>query len=315
MRARFLSVPGLAVLMLMSLWPAHALAQVDLSGQWAPIISGDAKFRGPGPDIGDQAAIPLNEEGRAFVATYSYSSISMPERVCMHWSQDYVTFTGHQITLSRMDDPVNGAVAGWYLSSGGSDRSPMPIWIDGRPHPSENDIHTFNAFTTGLWEGGILTGHMDHMKRGITQRNGSPLSDEAKMTIHFIRHGELMTILTMTEDPIYLEEPYVMAASFRLNPVGNALPVNAPCYPVTEVPRLDAPGTVPHYLPGTNQYLDGFAKQFNLPLEAALGGKGHSDPAFRKTMKDKYKIPGECHVRDRARMDCIPGPLPKGGDN
>lgn len=311
MSAKFMSVTCLAVLITVSLWPARATAQVDLSGQWAPIISGDAKFRGPGPDLGDQAAIPLNEEGRAIVASYSHSQISMPERMCMIWSQNYITITGHQIMIERINDPVNGGTIGWAISSGGSDRSPLPIWIDGRPHPSDNDLHTFNGFATGEWEGGVLTGHVTHMARGITQRNGAPLSDQATMTIHLVRHGDFLEIITITEDPIYLDEPYVMAASFRRNPVGNALPVNAPCYPLSEVPSLDAPGTVPHYLPGENPDLETYAKQFNLPLEAALGGKGHSDPSFRKTLKDTYQIPAECHVLDPARLDCIPGPPPK----
>ena len=310
MSARLLTRTGLAVLITASLWPGRASAQVDLSGQWAPIISGDAKFRGPGPDLGDQAAIPLNEEGRAFTYAYSYSTISMPERMCMHWSQDYMTFTGHQIVFQRIDDPVNGGITGWYLSAGGSDRSPMPIWMDGRPVPSANDLHTFGAFTTGHWDGGILTAEVTHMAHGITQRNGAPLSDEATMTAHFIRHGDFLTILTRTVDPIYLAEPYVMSASFRLNPVGNANPLNAPCYPLTEVPRLDVMGTVPHYLPGQNNNMEAFAKLFGLPLDAAWGGPGQQDPSYRKKLKDTWKQPGECHVRDAGRQDCIPGPRP-----
>jgi len=313
MSARLMRLARLAagILLIVALCPAPASAQVDLTGQWAPIISGDAKFRGPGPDLGDQAPIPLSEEGKAVVATYSYSMISMPERMCMHWSQDYITFTGHQIGIQRVDDPVNGGVVAWGISSGGSDRSPLPIWMDGREHPSPNDLHTFNAFTTGQWDGGVLTGHMTHMKKGITQRNGAPLSDQATMTIHVVRHGDFLEILTITEDPIYLAGPYVMAASYRRNPIGNALPVNAPCYPLTEVPRLDTPGTVPHYLPGENPYLNDFGKQFNLPPSAALGGPNNMYPEFRKTLEKDYKIPNECHVRDPARLDCIPGPLPK----
>jgi hypothetical protein len=311
MSARFVTVTGLAVLMTVSLWPSRASAQVDLTGQWAQIVSGNAKYRGPGPDIGDQPEIPLNEDARAFVASYAYSSISMPERMCMVWSQDYITITGHQIMIERINDPVNGGTVGWGISSGGSDRSPLPIWIDGRPHPSDNDMHTTNGFTTGTWEGGVLTGHMTHMARGITQRNGAPLSDKATMTIHVTRHDDYLEIMTITEDPVYLEAPYVVSTSYRRNPIGNALPVNAPCYPLSEVPSLDVPGTVPHWLPGQNADLNLYGKQFNIPPEIVLGGKGHDDPSIRKTLKDSYKIPAECHVLDGGRQDCIVGPPPK----
>ena len=127
---------------------APAYAQVDLSGQWAALNMNDARTRGPGPDLMDQTTIPLNDEGKAVAASYSYSTISMPDRMCMDWSQDYITFAPHAIMIERVDDPVNGGLAAVRISAGGSDRATMPIWLDGRAHPSENDIHTFNGFTT-----------------------------------------------------------------------------------------------------------------------------------------------------------------------
>jgi len=315
MSMKFVRLAGAAVLLMGSMKPAYA--QVDLSGQWAALNMNDARTRGPGPDLMDQTTIPLNEEGRAVAASYSYSTISMPERMCMDWSQDYITFAPHAIMVERVDDPVNGGVAAWRISAGGSDRATLPIWIDGRNHPSDNDIHTFNGYTTGQWEGAVLTGHMDHMKRGLTARNGSPLSDQAKMTIHVTRHGDILTVMTMTEDPIYLDAPYVQAGSYRINPVGNAGPVNPPCYPLTEVPRLDVPGTVPHYLPGQNPNQETFAKAHNLSLDVTSGGAENIYPEYRKKLKATYKIPGECHVRDGGRLDCIPGPAPtqKPADN
>ena len=308
MSSRFVSLTGAAILLSLSLKPVPAFAQVDLSGQWGAINQSDARTRGPGPDLMDQTTVPLNAEGKAVAASYSYSTISMPDRMCMDWSQDYITFAPHAIMIERLDDPVNGGIAAWRVSAGGSDRATMPIWIDGRPHPSPNDLHTFNGFTTGLWEGGVLTGHMTHMARGLTARNGSPLSDQAKMTIHITRHADILTIMTLTEDPIYLDAPLVQAGSYRINPVGNAGPVNPPCYPLTEVPRLDVPGTVPHYLPGQNPNLETFAKAHNLGLETVSGGAENAYPEYRKKLKDTYKIPGECHVRDQGRQDCLPGP-------
>src|SRR5262249_24094618 len=156
------------------------------------------------------------EEGRAVGLSFSYSSVSMPERLSMDWSQDVITFAApHGIMIERLDDAVNGSVLAWRISAGGTHRPPLPIWMDARPHPSENDLHTFNGFTTGRWEGTALTGQMTHMKRGITSRNGAPLSDQAKMTIHLVRHGDLLTITTVTEDPIYLDAPFVQAVSYR----------------------------------------------------------------------------------------------------
>jgi hypothetical protein len=282
---------------------APAFAQVDLAGQWQTINHLEARTRGPGPDLGDYLGIPLNDEGRAAALTFSYSMVSMTERMCMYNSQNLLTNDAPSLEIARINDPVNGNLIGWKLSGGGSVRDPMPIWIDGRQRPPANALHTFAGFTLGEWDGQVLRGVTTHMKRGITARNGAPLSDQATMTIHIARNDDILTILTVTEDPIYLEAPHATSATFRYNPLGNVNPVNAPCYPLTEVPRLDAPGSVPHFLPGTNPDAESFAKRWNLPLEAAHGGAQTMYPEFRKKLKDSYKIPAPCKANDR--QDCI----------
>ena len=308
-RRRSVSIVSAAVVVCaLSLSAAPARAQVDLTGQWAALNQSEARTRIPGPDLGDFVNLPLNDEGRAVGLSYSYSMISMPDRMCMDWSENYITFAPHDISIQRVDDPVNGGILAWRISAGGSDRAPIPIWLDGRERPSENDLHTFAGFTTGKWEGGILTGRMTHMARGLSARNGAPLSDQATMTIHVVRHGDRLTIMTITEDPIYLAAPFVQAGSYTLNPVGDILPVNPPCYPLTELARLDVPGTVPHFIPGTNRQADDFAKKHNLPLETALGGTEQIYPEYRKRLKAGYKIPPPCKITDPFLLDCNPVP-------
>ena len=144
------------------------------------------------------------------------------------------------------------------------------------------------------------------MKRGLAARNGAPLSDQASMTIHVVRHGNVLQIMTLTEDPIYLEAPLVQTGAFQLDPVGDVPPVNPPCYPLTEVPRLDVPGTVPHYLPGTNPHIEEFQRRHNLPTEAVFGGSENIYPEYRKKLKAAYKIPPPCKVTDPFLFDCNP---------
>ena len=287
-------IASAAIFLMSTLTTVSVFAQTDLSGQWAAINQSDSVTRGAGPHLGDYTGLPINDEARAVALSYTSAVLSMTERGCLDYTEDYITFAPHSIMIERVDDPVTGDVLAWKISSGGSDRAPIPIWMDGRPHPSENDVHTFSGFTTGEWEGDTLTGHMTHMKRGIVRRNGAPLSDKATMTLHIVRHGDLLTIMTITEDPIYLEEPLVQAGSYRLNPRGNTPATNPTCFPLTELPRLDAPGTVPHFLPGTNPDEQTFAKMYNLPVEAAHGGAQTIYPEYRKKLKDSYTIPPTC---------------------
>ena len=74
------------------------------------------------------------------------------------------------------------------------------------------------------------------MKRGIMRRNGVPLSDQATMTLHLVRHEDILTIMGIIDDPVYLEEKLVLTGSYRLNPRGNAPATNPTCFPFTELP-------------------------------------------------------------------------------
>ena len=271
-----------------------AFAQVDLSGQWGAINQQDNMARGAGPDLADYTGLPINDEARTAALSYTSGVLSMTERGCMDYTENYLLFAPHNIVIERVNDPVTGDVLAWRVSAGGSDRAPITIWMDGRPHPSPYVVHSFSGFTTGEWVGDRLTARMTHMKRGIMRRNGVPLSDRATLTLHFVRHGDVLTIMGVTDDPIYLEEPLVQTGSYRLNPRGNVPATNPTCFPFTELAALDKPGSVPHFLPGTNPDADTFAKIYNLPLDAAHGGAETIYPEYRKKLKERYAPPTAC---------------------
>jgi hypothetical protein len=223
--------------------------------------------------------------------------LGMTERMCSDYTENYIGFAPHAIAIEREDDAVTGELIGWRVSAGGSDRAPFTIWVDGRPRPSALAPHTFSGFTTGTWQGGILNAEMTHMKRGILRRNGVPLSDRATMAIHIARHGDLLVVMTVTTDPVYLEQPVALTSTYRQNPRGTTPMVNPTCFPTSELASLDKLGTVPHFLPGSNPDATTFAKKYNLPLEAAYGGAQTIYPEYRKKLKDSYKLPPPCTGR------------------
>ena len=83
----------------------------------------------------------------------------------------------------------------------GRSRADLVIWMDGRPHPSKYAEHTRGGFTTGRWEGDTLVAYTTHMKAGFLRKNGPPSSDQATMTSRFWRHGDILTVLAVVEDP------------------------------------------------------------------------------------------------------------------
>jgi hypothetical protein len=265
------------------------LAQVDLSGEWADKYHEDWPERLPGPDIGDYIGLPLNNSARMKADSWEASVQTLPERQCIPHPNPYSLRGPADLHIWPVPDPVSGGPLAWKMF-GTFGRATHTVWMDGRPHPSKYAPHTFEGFTTGVWEGDMLTTYTTHIKMGYLRRNGVPTSDETTVTEHWVRHGDVLTVTTVVEDPVYLTEPLVRSQNWQLDPEVQRLAT--PCEPVVEVARK--PGTVPHYLPGTNPFLKEVTNMYNIPIEAVRGGAETMYPEYRKKLKDEYAAPAKC---------------------
>ena len=267
---------------------APAVAQVELSGSWAGRNHEDAMERGPGPYAVDYTGLPLNDDARDRALAYSGAQLGMIERQCGLYPPYYVALGPFGIKIWNESDPVSGNTVAWKIGAW-EDRAATTIWMDGRPHPSPNAPHQRGGFTTGTWEGDTLVAYTTHMRAGVIRRNGVPTSDQASMTTYFFRSGDLMTMLVVVEDPVYLSEPFMVSKSFQLD-AGPVRPIGPPCVPGYE----GQSGEVPHYLPGANPFVDELTKLYGIPRAATFGGAPTMYPEFRKTLKDAYVRPEKC---------------------
>ena len=69
----------------------------------------------------------------------------------------------------------------------------------------------------GRWEGGALAARTTHVKAGFIRKTGVPLTDQATIDWRFFRHGDVLTVLMVATDPVYLVEPEIVSKSFRLS--------------------------------------------------------------------------------------------------
>jgi hypothetical protein len=295
---------------------------VDFSGTWSNRLHEDWVERAPGPQIGDYTGLPINDEARAVADAYQVSMQNMPERQCILYTSQYIVLGPQNLRVVQELDPISGAVVAFQLS-GTVDRSPHTIWMDGRSHPSPNAPHTAGGFSTGVMEGQMLSVTTTHLKTGLVWRNGVPHSDRATMQEHYVRHGDLLTITMTLTDPVYFEEPFMRSATFQLDPGQRVLP--EPCEPQVEIPR--AAGDVPHYLPGTNPYLQEYADLYKLPMAAARGGAATTYPEYWKQLRSTYVAPDKCTLyccggtgigatndnRASCAVEDPPSPLPPAG--
>jgi hypothetical protein len=281
------------LLMLASLALARPVsAQVDLSGTWASRNHEDFIERWPGPDVLDLTGLPINDDARARALAYSGSLMAMPERQCLYYGATYTVIGPFGLKIWSESEPVNGRVTSINLS-GAVDKSPRTIWMDGRPHPSEDAPHTFAGFSTGEWQGNMLVITTTHMKASPLRRNGVPISDQATQMEYVTRHGDILTLTAVIDDPAYLTEPQVISRSYQFDPTLQMGVYPAPCTPAIEAPGLK-PGAVPHYLAGENPFLTDMAKRYGLPQAATLGGAETMYPEYRKVLEGQYQRPAEC---------------------
>jgi hypothetical protein len=73
------------------------------------------------------------------------------------------------------------------------------------------------GFSTGEWQGRVLKVRTTHIKQGWHRRNGIPMSEKTVMTEFFYRHDNVLTQVSITEDPIFLEEPLVKTTNLTLD--------------------------------------------------------------------------------------------------
>ncbi len=274
--------------------PAPLAAQVDFTGQWAPVYHEDNPERIPGPELGDYTGLPINDAARLQADSWDADRISVVSAYqCRPHSSDYgMRGLGNLRVWADLDANQQLLAFRTYMPAWGSERT---IWMDGRPHPPEYAEHTFQGFSTGAWDGNMLTVTTTHLKTNYFRRNGVPSSDRRTVTEHWTKHGDVLTVVTVVADPVFLTEPLVRSQNWLLDP-GQALPPFT-CEYAPEVPGAQ---TVPNHLPGANPYLTEFADWYGLSLEAARGGAETMYPEYRQRMGAPHAAPP-----DRCQRYCV----------
>jgi hypothetical protein len=303
-----LGVVMLAMVVVVGASHRAAAQDVDFSGEWAPLFHEDGPERLPGPELGDYTGLPLTDAARLRADSYDADRISVvSEYQCRQHGGDYSMRGLANLRIVRELDPSTQRAVAFHTRIGFHDME-RTIYLDGRPHPPEEASHTWQGFSTGVWEGNMLTITTTHLKENYIRRNGVPASAKRTFTEHWMRHGEFLTVVTAINDPVFLTEPLVRSQSWYLDP-GQRMGSN-PCEYAVEVPVGD--NAVPHHLPGTNPWLREFAQFYGLPYEATRGGAETMYPEYRSKMGAPAAIQENCtrFCTCSTLVDCgLRGPL------
>ena len=267
----------------------RSAAPPDIAGEWVLEGNEDRGAVGsvqPSPD--DYLGIPFNDAGRQRSDTTAESLWGMAQFQCRpHSAPHQWRGLGGARILSELD-PLGRNVRAYHIQFWRSlDR---PIYMDGRPHPPAWAPHSWSGFSTGEWVGNTLVVQTTHLKDGFLRRGGPQTSDMLTMTEFFTRHDDMLAIVQVTDDPLYMDEPFVQSTTYLYDPTTrvNAESCNAGTF--AESGGVN-PHFVPHHLPGREPFISEWLPSEDwIPFDAIRGGVKTIYPEYRATLDGSVDV-------------------------
>lgn len=254
---------------------------LDLSGDWTN--GGNQADTNAFSQIGDYTGIPLSEAGRIYSLTWSPSRMTGRQQQCAGYDPTRLLHGGGNYRFWEERDPFTQRLIDIKMY-GQITEGTRTIWMDNRPHPPAYAPHTFLGFSTGKYEGNVLTVYTTHIKRNWIRTNGVAFSSEATLIEHFIRHGDRITYATVLTDPVYLTEPMLWTTDMRRIPRDPEAWLYA-CDDGEQVVGRPV-DRVPAYPIGKNPDLREYLDDHHMQMLPALGGAATLYPEFTAKLKD-----------------------------
>ena len=266
--------------------PARPAIPPDIAGEWR--LENNEADTTAQPPLGDYLGIPFNDAGRMRADTTAESIWGTPEYQCRPHSFPHQWRGLGGARILKEQDPLTREVKVYHFQFMRSlDR---PVFMDGRPHPPAWAPHSWTGFSTGEWVGNTLKITTTHLKDGYLKRGGPQTSDVYGMTEFITRHGDLLTIVTSVDDPLYQDEPYVESTTYAYDPTSSVNMETCNSSSFAENGGSDR-HHVPHFLPGQNTALGEWLKtQDWIPAEAARGGIKTIYPEYQSVLAKRTPL-------------------------
>jgi hypothetical protein len=198
----------------------QASAPIDLTGYWVSVVTEDWRYRMVTPAPGDYQGVPMTgaavkiadawdpeKEAASPDQCKAYGApaiLRVPGRVHITWQDDQTlkmeTDAGKQTRVFHFGD--------WKAPAG-------PATLQG-----DSVAQWERGGGRGAAGSGSLKVSTSHLKAGFLRKNGVPYSENASVTEYYDlvkeRNGDnLMVVTTVTTDPLYLREPFIISTHFK----------------------------------------------------------------------------------------------------
>ena len=202
------------------------IAQVDITGNWVPVITEDWRWRMVTPPKGNFASVPLNDAGKKATESWDLNKdnaageqckpygaaglMRMPVRFRISWADDNslkVESDGGQQTRLFNFDKTKQATGprSWQGFSAAE-------WTRVQPGPGRGG-------TVPPTPMGGLKVVTKNLRAGYLRKNGVPYSENAIVTEYYDRVSafgiDYLHVTTIVEDPTYLTLPFITSTEFK----------------------------------------------------------------------------------------------------
>jgi hypothetical protein len=225
-------------------------APFDLTGNWVSVVTEDWRWRMVVPKKGDYSSVPLNDAGRKMADTWDPAKMAedgcrafgaaavmrVPGRLRISWDGDTTlkieTDAGLQTRRLQFDlEERRQGVPGDSVQKPAPERS----W-QGQSIAAWDQIRSPGGLGVSLQTApsrvGALKVVTTNLRAGYLRRNGVPYSEDAVVTEYFDRlrayDTDWLTVLTIVEDPRYLNQPFITSTHFKREPDASKW-MPAPC--------------------------------------------------------------------------------------
>ena len=324
------ALPGVAFAAAMLIAGVNALeaqlsqtAPTNIVGEWR--LDNHERDTSSQAPLGDYTGIPFNDAGRLRSDTTPESIWGTLEYQCRPHSAPHQWRGLGGARILEEQDPLSREPSVYHFQFMRSlDR---PVFMDGRPHPPAWAPHSWTGFSTGEWIGNTLKITTTHLKDGFLRRGGPQTTDMYTMTEFITRHDDILTIVTVIDDPIYQDQPYVHSTTYTAE-LSNRVNTETCNGSFAENGGTDR-HYVPHFLPGENAdaltewitkggLITGGARNAAIaedwvPLAAARGGVKTLYPEYRSTLNgsvtpEALRVPASRSVVSPEKMIAAQSP-------
>ena len=192
--------------------PAKATAPIDLTGYWVALITEDWRLRMLTPPKGDYSRVALTDQAKKIADAWDPAADQAAGNQCRGYGAGAIMRLPSRFHITWQDD---------NMLKVDSDFGMQTRLFHFSAAPASPGDRTWQGYSAAQWQmPSSLKVNTTNLRSGYLRRNGVPYSESATVTEYFDvapvpNEGQVLLVTTIVEDPLYLQQPYVVTSQFK----------------------------------------------------------------------------------------------------